>query len=236
VNKPVGGGALWAAALLFLLALTPSPASAQPICLRIGAANNGIAAIWQPQMAEKIFAKAGICLKLMTLPQARINAMEDSGDLDGDIARSPAYLATRPYLVKVPTPILDFTVGLFWPAGSARPSSEGTPVGALQGPIWTQQYADALGLRLYQASSYDSLFYMLQTGRLQGMIAAKENFEKLMRDQPERGRYNSTDLGGITLYIALNRRHEHFVPALDSAVKAALADGTIAAIKATVNP
>jgi ABC-type amino acid transport substrate-binding protein len=182
------------------------------------------------RLTEKIFAKAQICASFIALPQARIGAMEASGELDGDGARVPGFLDDKPYLVMAPTPYVHFGISLYWPVGSKEPKGDSATIAALAGTYWARQMANRFGTQLFEAKSYDQLLRLVQSGHVQAVLIPTAIFQNIIAAHQVSQSLQGREVATMPLHVVVNRRYAALVPALDRAIAALIADGTVTAI------
>jgi len=203
-------------------------AAASP-CLRIGIAEGGSYHEETVQLVTTIVTKAGLCAEIVSAPQNRLNVMEKEGTLDGDAWRDEPYLAANPALLKVPTPVQHFSVSIYWRKPRRDPTREvGAEIGILLGRPWAREALKNRPIALFEASSYHQLLQLARTGRLRGFVMPTLTFRKFAVEENEPAdAYDSREILRQPLYLAVQNRLAGTVPALDEAIKALWADGTI---------
>jgi hypothetical protein len=105
-------------------------------CLNIGVASGAVSSAAIGRITEALFARAGSCAAIISLPQSRLNQIETQDTLDGEALRVSSYLAERPQLLAVPTAITHFSGNLYWPPGHAEPAAPSAVIGGIAGQIW----------------------------------------------------------------------------------------------------
>ena len=98
------GGSLFLFAALLLLALLPHPLRAEPLRPFVMATDQPETTYegkWQRLAYQEAFKRLGIPLEVEMMPTERVSAMVDSGAVDGQFMRVPAYGASHPDQVRV---------------------------------------------------------------------------------------------------------------------------------------
>ena len=198
-------------------------------CLRIGVAEGGAYAGETADLVGAIFAQAGQCAQILRAPQRRIDVMERQGELDGDAWRDDAYLASASDLVKVTTPVQHFSVSLYWRRGAADPASApNAVVGILSSRSWAPDAVRGLPNAPFEATSYRQLLQLMRVGRIQALAMPTLTFRKLAEEEKmDPSDFQSREVLSRPFYLALNKKNAGMAPALDAAIKALWAKGTI---------
>lgn len=68
---------------------------------------------WQRLAYQEAFRRLGVPLEVELMPTQRVSAMVDSGDVDGQFMRAPAYANTHPEQVRVDEPIYEVGFALW---------------------------------------------------------------------------------------------------------------------------
>jgi hypothetical protein len=197
-------------------------------CLKIGVASGAVSTAAVARVADRIFSLAGSCAEMLIMPDNRLTAMADSGELDGLAFKGRNYIEQHPYLTPVPTPVYGYTGDLYWPAGAAEPKGAGATVGIMLGQLWPRAAAQERGLTIFEVRSYEQMVEMSRNGRLQGFIVADAAFAQLVPRYDFLTAYNARAVAEITLHLVLNKRHEALIPALDRSIQSLRARDEIA--------
>lgn len=212
----------------FLMAGAAAPAAASD-CPDIGVAEGGAYSEETAALVGTIFERAALCARIVLAPQTRIDLMEKQGALKGDAWRDDSYLAANPFLVKVPTAVQHFSVSLYWRQDLGDPSrTPGAIVGILMGRGWARDLLRDLQVTVFEASTYRQLLKLARSGRVRAFVMPTLTFDKLSAEEktvPDS--FRGRKLSSLPLYLALDRRIESEVPALDAAIKNLWAEGYI---------
>jgi hypothetical protein len=216
------------ALLVFLSLLAVAALPAQAACMRIGIPTGGANIDDVTKLVQTIFDRAGLCVKMSRAPQQRLNVMEEKDEIDGDAWRDDSFLANHPSMIKVPTPISNFSGSLYWLRGREDPSeSAEATIGILLGRAWPRDALKGLPGSFFEGSSYQQLYEMTRTGRLHGFVMSTQVYQEMFASQEKNGdRFASREVRRVPLYLAVRARWSETVPALDKAVKSVMADGT----------
>ena len=98
------GPSLLIASLLTLLAVLPCPVRAEPqrpFVMVTDQPETTYEGKWQRLAYEEAFRRLGVPLEVDVMPTQRVTAMVDSGAVDGQFMRVPAYADTHPEQVRV---------------------------------------------------------------------------------------------------------------------------------------
>ena len=196
-------------------------------CLKIGVASGAVSTAAVARITDRLFTVAGSCAEILTMPNNRLAAMTDSGDLDGEAFKVTGYLDQHPALVEVPTPVYAYAGDLYWPQGAAEPWGQDSMVGVMLGQIWPRNAAKEHDLAVFEVRSYDQMVEMTRTGRLQGFMMAPEAFEQLRLRYDFLAGYQSRQVAEIPLHLMISKRRADLLPALDQAIRALRGRGEI---------
>jgi hypothetical protein len=196
-------------------------------CLKIGVSNGGVTGQASGELAVKIFERAQLCAKAIMVPQYRVSAMEEKGELDGDAWRVPAYFESHPFLVRVPTAVDYFRGNIYWRGGTAEPTGPDATIGILLGAFWAKQALSGSGVHIFEANSYDQMFRLTESGHIQGFVMPRFTYQKIAHPELDALGLTSREIYSAPIYLALNRRHESLLPQLDNAIRQLSAEGVI---------
>jgi ABC-type amino acid transport substrate-binding protein len=110
------GQHLLIAALLASFAIMPARLQSEPIKPLVMATNQPETTYegkWQRRLYEEAFKRLGVAFEVTLLPTARMTAMADSGEVDGQFVRVFAYADAHPEQVRVEEPIYQVVFGLW---------------------------------------------------------------------------------------------------------------------------
>jgi len=128
-----------------------------------------------------------------------------------------------------PTPYINFGVSLYWPLGVKEPKGPNITIAAIAGTYWARQIADRLGARLLEANSYSQLLHLVQSGHVQAVLMATDVFQKIITTREVSQELQGREVTTVPLHVVINRRYAALMPALDLAINALIADGTVTA-------
>jgi polar amino acid transport system substrate-binding protein len=120
-------------------------------------------------VATEAFRRAGLELRIVTMPAERALLLSESGASDGELNRNPAVEKSHPSLVRVPEKLGELRYAAFSKDGSIPGNLEalrGRPVGLIRG--W-KIFEQALAGRndVIPANDPDQMFRLLQLGRIE---------------------------------------------------------------------
>ncbi len=211
--------------LVALLALS-FPAHAGT-CLKIGVASGAVSSPAVARITDRVFSLAGTCAEILSMPNNRLAAMTDSGELDGEAFKVSTYVEQHPALVAVPTPVYSFAGNLYWPGGTGEPRGPEIIVGVMLGQFWPKEAAAKNDLSTFEVRSYDQMIEMTRSGRLQGFIMAADAFSVFKPRYDFLDSYKTKQVADVPLHLVVAKGHLDLVPALDQAIKTLKARGDI---------
>ena len=196
-------------------------------CLKIGVASGALSTPAVARITDRLFALAGSCAEILLMPNNRLAAMTDAGELDGEAFKVSAYVEQHPVLVAVPTPVYSFAGNLYWPGDTGEPRGPETVVGVPLGQYWPKEAAAQNDLSVYEVRSYDQMIEMARTGRLQGFIMAADAFAVFRPRHDFLEGYKTRRVAEVPLHLVVAKGHSDLLPALDQAVRTLQAHGEI---------
>lgn len=104
------------AGLLLLLAMLPHPLRAEPLrsfVMVTDQPDTTYEGKWQRVAYQEAFKRLGVPLEVELMPTLRVSAMVDSGAVDGQFMRVPAYAETHPDQVRVDESIYEVRFALW---------------------------------------------------------------------------------------------------------------------------
>ncbi|MGE4195296.1 MAG: substrate-binding periplasmic protein [Pseudodesulfovibrio sp.] len=207
--------------LLFLLGSFPQARAPY----RIGYFSDSLIAVEAKKRLEVVYARAGLPVEFVPMPPKRSLNLTVDGLLDGVTARVPGLDQEYPSLLQVCVTILDFEGAAYvikgQNIGEYRESLlDVMKVGALSGGIWAREIMHGREMEL--PKSYESLFAMLQGGRIDIALANPLGADALLRNNP--GQYaNIERLDPLAFrapfYHYLNEKNADIVPLLEKALQ-----------------
>jgi hypothetical protein len=196
-------------------------------CLKIGVASGAVSTAAVQRIVDRIFVVAGSCAEVLVMPNNRLAALSDSGEIDGEAFKTTAYLDQHSGLISVPTPVYSYTGNLYWPRSAPEPEGPAAVVGIMLGQVWPKAAAQGRNLSVFEVRSYEQMAEMTHSGRLQGFLMAGEAFVLLRPRYDFLADYASRAVAELPLYLVLNRRNADRVPALDQAIQTLRGRGEI---------
>lgn len=213
---------------LLLALLIPTRQGQAAECLKIGVASGAVSTAAVQRIADRIFAVAGSCAEILVMPNNRLSAMSDSGEIDGEAFKTLTYLDQHPALMPVPTPVYAYTGKLYWPPGAPEPAGSTAVIGVMLGQVWPKTAAQERNLSVLEVRSYEQMVEMSHSGRLQGFMMAGEAFALLRPRYDFLADYASRPVADLPLYLLINHRYADLVPALDRAIQTLVGRGEVA--------
>lgn len=220
-------GALIAACLTLL----PGLATAADPLLTISTNNTPLDRKALEQLGRESFHRAGLELKLISLPSERSLVAANQAEVDGEGLRVTGLTAQYPNLVQIPERFVRISFVAF--AKDATINLDGGwdslasyRVAFING--WKMFEANARHAKvIHKVDKPEQMFRMLDEGRVDVVLYTRADGILLTR---ELGLSSvaplSPSLRDVDLYLYLNRKHETLVPRLTQALREIKADGT----------
>lgn len=211
--------------MFFISASVMPAAAADHECLKIN--HSPVPSLEFFQRYKPVFTEAGICVELVSMPVRRGELRVVLGELDGELMRTAAWVHQfRDQVVHVPTPIhMDHIMAISLARNAYQPQSledlKGYDVLISGGHRWAEAKMAELGIKPAKAESYDHFVKMIQFGHVDLGIM-EQTLLPLIEDKSN---LKIDPLVPLPYYIALHRRHEHLIPALDASLQAFLQHG-----------
>lgn len=211
-----------AACLALLLFAAVAAQAREPY--RIGYVPNAQISLESKNRLEVVYARAGLPVEFVPLPQRRSLHLAAEGLLDGDAGRIYGLEKDYPTMVRVGGKLLDFNGAAYAlkgrDIGEYRDSLlDGMKVGALWGVVWVERVMK--GRDLEQLKTYESLFAMLLDGRIDIALSSQRSAETIFSKAP-RLYENIQRLEPLvfqtTFYHYLNEKNADIVPLLEKAL------------------
>lgn len=224
-------GVLCGALFAVLLTLLPRLASADGPVLTISTNNTPLDRKALEQLGHECFRRAGLDVKVISLPSERSLVAANGGEVDGEGLRVAGLTAQYPNLVQIPERFVrisfvafakDATINLDGGWDSLAPYR----VAFING--WKTLEANARQARvIHKVDKPEQMFRMLDEGRVDMVLYTRADGVQLTR---QLGLYSvaplSPPLRDADLYLYLHRKHEALVPRLTQALRDIKADGT----------
>jgi hypothetical protein len=170
----------------------------------------GTQVVAQRILAE-VYRRAGLRFHATPMPAQRAARMSRNGQTDGEVARIASFFTTRPDMLRIEPAIYETQTSVFARRGSEfsitqRKDLVGLRVGIVRGVLHAQAAVAGLG-RLEEVSSYEQLYRMLESGRLDVVVDTPLNHSYVVHALELRNTMPVGNLGREPLYHALARKH-----------------------------
>ena len=174
---------------------------------------------------EKAYERAGLPVVFVSLPTKRSLYLAAEGSLDGEAGRIAGLEKHYPSLVRVDVPLMDFQ-GAAYVLGRRNirvfrdALLDRLRTGALGGVVWAKDVMK--GRRLERVNTYETLFNMLQEGRIDIALSSRVGAEEVLRSDPERyGRIRQLEplVYKVPFYHYLHMKNADIVPKLEKALR-----------------
>lgn len=195
---------------------------AEPTCLMFGTVDTQVHRRAGAAL-ERVFRSEGLCHTIEYFPGNRVTLYVEDGRLDGEVLRTPEYIASlKQPVVVVETPILE-TIGWFmYPKDQARPdfADPTKEFGKLSGSRWMDQFVDNPN-QLIEFLDFGQAVSLVDRGRLHGVFMTRRatqlgavNFEHM----------NTVELIRIPAHMYLNAQFEAEALSLDRFFRKVISD------------
>jgi polar amino acid transport system substrate-binding protein len=183
-------------------------------------------------IASEAYRRIGITAKAKVLPSLRALQEADSGETDGELARTAGIEAQYPNLIQVPEPLLNFdtvafTTGLTFKVDgweSLRPYSLCISRGMKLAEDGTE------GMNRYFTNDVPQMIKMLLAGRCQIGILGYVVWPEIDRLQAQTLRSLEPPIVSTPLYLYVNKKHARHVQKLAAELLKMQKDGATAAL------
>jgi hypothetical protein len=228
--------------LLALLAVLHHPLRAEPLrsfVMVTDQPDTTYEGKWQRLAYQEAFKRLGVPLEIEMMPTLRVSAMVDSGAVDGQFMRVPAYADTHPDQVRVDESIYEVRFALW----VSNPALTLPRLEDLAATNWTGVYRRGVELcqrslsplvpatRLSSiATEYDGL-RMLLTGRVDFFCEIDAALQSALYSPEFKGVTSVRPLlaigDGVVLYPYLYKTHADLAPRLAAVLKDMKAEGLL---------
>ena len=235
------GQLLLIAGLMALLALLPRPVRSEPqhpFVMVTDQPETTYEGKWQRLAYEEAFKRLGVPLEVDVMPTQRVTAMVDSGAVDGQFMRVPAYADTHPDQVRVDESIYEVGFAL-WVSNPALTLSR---VQDLAATSWIGIYRRGVELcqrslsplvsaeRLSSVATEHDGLRMLLTGRVDYFCEIDAALQSALHSPEFKSavvRPLLTIGDRIVLYPYLSRKQAEMAPRLAAVLKGMKAEGLL---------
>lgn len=220
--------------LAVLLALSAGQAFAQKQILRIGATDSPPLSLpdqrgMLDRMLKEAFSRIGVEVEFVTLPSERSLVEAERGNIDGDNNRVAGLSSRYPDLVQVPESNMSYEFSAF----AARPGVSIKGWGDLDAYNvayiigWKILEENVTAPRVTKVATATQLFSLLKAGRADVVLFDRIGGNHYLHELGVAHGYAvQPPLARREMYLYLNAKHAHLVPALARALRAMKADGT----------
>jgi hypothetical protein len=236
------GRYLLIAGLLALFAVLPCPIRSEPLrpfVMVTDQPETTYEGKWQRRAYEEAFKRLGVPLEVELMPTQRVSAMVDSGAVDGQFMRVPAYAETHPEQVRVDEPIYEVGFAL-WVSNPALTLSRLQDLAATG---WIGIYRRGVELcqrslsplvpaeRLSSVATEHDGLRMLLTGRVDYFCEIDAALQSALYSPEFKGVASVRPLltigDRIVLYPYLHKKNAELAPRLAAVLKGMKAEGLL---------
>ncbi|WP_272699123.1 hypothetical protein [Desulfovibrio sp. Fe33] len=222
--------AVLAAACVALCLLAAEPGHAREP-YRIGYSPDAMVHVEAKKRLEAVYKRAGLPVEFVSMPTKRSLVLACDGVLDGDAGRIPNLEQNFPTLIRVNVELMEL-IGTAYVLKNRKIERfdksllDEMAVGAVRGVIWAERVM--AGRPLVLVNNYETLFSMLQEGRIGLALGSKLSAEKTFRDHA--GRFDM--IVGLDppacrtpFYHYLHEKNSGIVPKLQKALRELRSEG-----------
>lgn len=212
-------------------------AVAAPIVLGSSAEADKFATGWTTLIYNEAFKRVGVAYKFEPLPMARRTAMEDSGEIDGDVGRTSTFGAEHPNLIRVAEPFGESIFNLY----TANPALKLKNLDDLKGTnlnveyrrgiLFCEKKLKALQIKnLADVSTEQQAISKLASGRTD-VYCDTSMPVRVVLNSPEFRNNTSirvlVEAGSVPLHTYLHKKHDGLATKLSAALKQMKTEGLI---------
>jgi polar amino acid transport system substrate-binding protein len=224
-------GFIWFAAACAALCLSWAVPGLTRAPYRIGYVPGAMISLESKNRLDVAYARAGIPVEFVPLPQKRSLYLAVEGAIDGDAGRIYGLEKRYPSLVRVDVKLLDFLGAAYVVKGQdigrfRDALLDVMKVGALRGVVWAEKIMK--GRPMESVKTYEALFAMLLEGRIDIALSSRLSAEEIFRHDPRRyGRIRRLEplVFRTSFYHYLNAKNADIVPRLEKALRELRAEG-----------
>jgi len=209
-------------------------ADATEACFRVASSRNqrleelGILAL------AEAYARAGLCVEQVEIPNGRANQMLELGRIDALDLRTEAYFQSDKLGLKVEPALLTSRAVVVTRREDAWTINDpsdlwGLEIGLLADVLWARNLVRRHGGRAVEFPPQSQILALLQAGRIDGFLISSLQLRTLLRG----GRLDpagfrvSDPLLDLSAFHVLAPRHQAVRPALSEAIQSIQSDGTL---------
>lgn len=179
---------------------------------------------------HEMYQRIGMDVQLVYLPQLR--DLEDTNSLaiDASAARSKKSIANYQNLVRTKEPVVQIDYVVLTKLGMPvvnLAELKGLKVGILRGDIFSLTLTEQANLDVDMLNSNKSGIFMLMENRIKAFVTNEVTVAVNQDIIPWTKITMSKPVASVTLYHAVNKRHEHLIPQLDKAIRDMKQDGSM---------
>jgi len=181
---------------------------------------------------REAYRRAGFTARFVYLPRLRDLEYANNGNIAASSVRARDAIEDYPNLMCLPTPILVGKVVAFTLNPritiTDREDLRGRPVGVVRGELVADKLAQATGAKVEMVGAYESLFEMLQRGRVDAVLLNARLGALLLRQYGIEGWSMSPPLQRSYYYHVINKMYAPLLAEkLDDAFREMILDGTM---------
>jgi polar amino acid transport system substrate-binding protein len=192
---------------------------------RIGYVPGAMISLESKNRLEVVYARAGIPVEFVPLPQKRSLYLAVEGDIDGDAGRILGLEKRYPSMVPVDVKLLDFNGAAYVVKGQEigrfrDPLLDVMKVGGLCGVVWVEKVMK--GRCMEYVKTYEALFAMLMEGRIDIALSSRLSAEEIFSHDAKRySRIRRLEplVYRTSFYHYLNMKNTDIVPRLEKALR-----------------
>ncbi|WP_375192825.1 substrate-binding periplasmic protein [Marinobacter sp.] len=197
----------------------------RPDSVRIAVIDNVPSTSAAIRILNEAYETLGIRMDAVTTPSRRALFMANKGQLDGDLFRIGSVAAQYPDLIRVEFPLLrgklravarDHRLSIL----PANQDADHWTVAVRRGVLIAEQAAEALSLNVMLAETYDQLFHLLESGRVDlAFVADIEGITPLAERKWQKLNILPDAVAKFTLHHYLHKRHQGLAEELAQTLK-----------------
>ncbi|NVJ96989.1 MAG: hypothetical protein HWE25_02490 [Alphaproteobacteria bacterium] len=224
----------WMCSFLLVLAVSATARSAQPNtqpgtqpCIRLGG-DETLGTHFQTfeKLFEQLYAKAGLCVRSVSMTPKRIEQLMRSGELDGDWFRPAEYIATRALEQQIlPQAMFGLEARMIWlkeTGFSGKPEDmKGLKVGHRAGFRWLETHIPLMEAKPFPIPGGSQVKALLIHRRID-LYATSSLHEVALLEAfgEDADKFTSAYWATEPFYHILHSRHADKIPALNAALRA----------------
>lgn len=188
-------------------------------------------------IVREAYGRLGIDVVIKKYPAERAVRLADSGELDGEVQRIAGLSEQYPNLIQV-QPAINFIEATVFTKSATFPvegwkSVSPYRIGLIRGIKFAER--NTQGMSVAPAGSYDTLFRLLDKGRVDIALSPRVNgLHHIKRQELEGIQPLEPSIAMVDLYHYLNKKHADLVPYISAMFSRMRASGELPRIRARV--